>query len=78
VATNGVAAGAAFEGESDYGREMNKSVDPPPASTHLEMSSTVQCAVAHWSSDGDIGLARGVIGLLWCSNPPVSVDANGK
>lgn len=44
--------------EGDYGRELTMAEDPTLASTHLEQNSTVQCVVAHWSSNLEITLAQ--------------------
>ena len=48
-ATNSVAAGITFEG--DYNTELTVAEDPTLATTHQEQNSSVQCVVAHWSSD---------------------------
>eukprot|EP00054_Salpingoeca_dolichothecata_P017847 m.108201 g.108201 ORF g.108201 m.108201 type:complete len:274 (+) comp22619_c0_seq2:449-1270(+) len=55
-ATNSVAAGVVFE--NDYKTELTLEEDPTLATTHLNESSSVQCVVAHWSSDGEIGLIQ--------------------
>ena len=55
-ATNALAAGVVFE--SDYKSEFTVEQDPTLASTHLEVNSSVQVVVAHWSSNGEVELAR--------------------
>lgn len=53
-ATNSVAAGVTFDG--DYRDELTVAEDPTLATTNLDQNDSVQCVVAHWSSDGEIDL----------------------
>ena len=55
-ATNALAAAAAFE--TDYFRELSAEADPTLASTNPEVSSAVQAAYLHWSSDGEVLLPQ--------------------
>ena len=48
-ATNSVASGITFDG--DYNTELTVAQDPTLATTHQEQNSSVQCVVAHWSTD---------------------------
>ena len=48
-ATNSVAAGVTFD--DDYNRELTVKQDPTLATTHQDQNSSVQCVVAHWSTD---------------------------
>ena len=48
-ATNSVAAGVTFD--DDYNRELTVEQDPTLATTHQDQNSSVQCVVAHWSTD---------------------------
>lgn len=48
-ATNSVAAGITFD--QDYNKELTVSQDPTLATTHQDQNSSVQCVVAHWSTD---------------------------
>ena len=55
-ATNAIATGVTFDG--DYKDELNATQDPTLASTHLDQPSGIQVVYTHWSSDGEIDLAR--------------------
>jgi acetyl esterase/lipase len=48
-ATNSVAAGITFD--EDYNKELTVAQDPTLATTHQDQNSSVQCVVAHWSTD---------------------------
>ena len=48
-ATNSVASGITFD--EDYNTELTVEQDPTLATTHQDQNSSVQCVVAHWSTD---------------------------
>jgi len=55
-ATNAITAGIVFE--EDYKSELSTQEDPTLSTTHLDFNSSVQCVVAHWSSDGEVMLIQ--------------------
>lgn len=55
-ATNSVAAGITFD--EDYNKELTVSQDPTLATTHQDQNSSVQCVVAHWSTDWEAYLPQ--------------------
>lgn len=77
-ATDMLAAGVSFE--EDFKDEITVDQDPTLASTHLNMSSAVQCMVLHWASDGGITLVDdhnpGRGDRYRASNPPI-VELHG-